>query len=237
MPLPMRKVSRQAAVAAELARRERQSGVPREKHVYLLHPHHTDEGGPQPFAPAEAVENLRAANQDASLYDASLFRRLTERATSGGQPIDLIPDPMERWSRDLSPADFCTFGINEDELMIFSSRAATALWQSLNSSCQTVPIRCSGHELFGFRLSAAQDVLDTQRSDAHWLDPAARTQASHIESYTLFTDRLGDASIFRVTQNFRILVLQRVVDVVRANDFSGFHFRKIWPRPPLETWA
>jgi hypothetical protein len=232
----MPKPNRRAAIAAEIARRERESGVPLDRHVYAFRPHHSDEGGPRYFVPVRCSQNLRESEANESRYDRGLLGRLIERAVSGEEPIELMPDPSDCFVPDAPPADYCAFGVLHDRLMIFSARAAAALRELLEPSCQPVPVTCPGHELVGYQLRAVEDVLDTAKSDGWWDDYKLRQRASDIKSYTFFTERLGRATIFTLPQHGQTLVLQPFVDIVRGREFTGFRFRKVWPRSTVAQW-
>jgi hypothetical protein len=233
----MPKRDRQAAIEAEIARRELASGVPPQLHVYAMRPRYSDEGGPRTFVPVRCVENLREAEIDERRYDRDLMGRLIERAVNGDEPIELMPDRSDCFVQDAPAADYCEFGGLNDRLMIFSEPAATALRELLEPSCQRVPVTCPDHELAGYKLDAVEDVLDAMHSDGWWDDYKVRRRASDIKSYTFFTDRLGSAAIFTLPQHWQTLVLQPFVDVVRAQEFNGFRFRKVWPRSTVAGWG
>jgi hypothetical protein len=232
----MPKRDRRAAIEAEIARRELASGVPPHLHVYAFREHYSDEGGPRTFVPVRCVENLRKSEVDETRYDRGLMGRLIERAVNGEGPIELMPDPSDCFVPGAPPADYCEFGGLQHRLMIFSDRAATALRELLEPSCQPVPVTCPGHEWVGYKLAAVEDVLDAMRSDGWWDDYTLRRRASDIKSYTFFTHRLGRAAIFTLPQHWQTLVLQPFVDVVRGREFNGFRFRKVWPRSTVARW-
>lgn len=232
----MVKQDRRAAIAAEIARRELASGVPRDRHVYALRPHYSDEGGPRYFVPVRCLENLRETRINESRYDRGLMGRLIERAVNGLEPIEVMPAPSDCFVPNAAPADYCEWGGIHDRLMIFSARAATALRELLEPSCKAVPVACTGHELVGYQLRAVEDVLDGAKSNGWRDDDKLRRRLSDLASYTFVTERLGRSAIFTLPKDWQTLVLQPFVDVVQGGGFRGFKFRKVWPQSTVAPW-
>ena len=233
----MGKRDRKALIAAEVARRERESGVPPGRFVYAMRPLYAEEGGPRSFVPALCAEHLREVRSKRALYDGDLWRRVLEWAIESGEAIELILDDAEGFVAGATPADYCEWGLLDDRLMIFSARTAGALGDMLEPCCQRVPVFCHGQEVVGYRLRAVEDVLDAAYSEGWWDDYKLRRRASDIKSYSFVTERLGRSAIFSVPEHWQTLVLQRFVDVVRGGGFNGFKFRKVWPRTTLELWV
>ena len=224
----MSKADRKAAIQAEIARRERESGVPPNLHVYTMRPQQADERGPRGFSPVEVVWRLR----DRKLVE-EMECRLLDAALREGKPIELVFDDAKYYVRGAPPADYCEipfgrYSFNHN-LLIFSRRAADALRELLEPCCRRVPVSCKTHDLIAYQFQAVEDVLDAAKTDAWWNDYRTREYTTSINRYSFFTDKLGKAALFTVPQNSQLLALQAVVDVVRQHGLNGFVFRKVWP--------
>jgi hypothetical protein len=227
----MSSAQRKAAIAAELARRDKASGVPPERWVYELHQHYGERGGPRTFFPA-CFQGL----DEESEASGNWWRDLMSAAIERGEPIPFLPEP----SNDLPDApfaDYCTWGIGPGEkLMIFSASAAEALSALISPCCQCVPLVCPSHPLVGYRLSAIEDVLDAANTEGSWDHQKRRRNISSVDRYAFITERLGSSVIFRIPQHWQTFVLQPVVDVTVRRGLNGMRFRRVWPWPAMETW-
>lgn len=232
------KSDRRAAIAAEIARRECESGVPAHLHVYALDRHHGDEGGPRIFIPIQwlkAAEDDDGADapSDGSEYWPTILRKHLEQ----GEPLQFVLDPSRAYKRKGPPADYGLLYSGNDHLMIFSARAAEALDGLLSPCGRRVALQCPTHPLVGYRLEAVDDVLDVAKTRASWWGHSQRAQASSIYTYALRSEQLGRHAIFTVPQYWTPLVLQPFVDIVRSQGLTGFTFKKVWPAVGMAQWA
>src|SRR5690242_4368626 len=95
---------RKTAIAAELARREKASGVPPEWWVYELHRHYGERGGPRTFFPARFQDF-----DEETKASGGWWRDLMLAAIERGEPIQFLPEPSNDLP-DAAFADYCTWG-------------------------------------------------------------------------------------------------------------------------------
>jgi hypothetical protein len=227
----MPKRGRQQAIQAELARRAAATGVPPHLQVYTVRPQYGDEGGPRRFLPASFVERSHTSDAGSAQFDLDVVRRLVDRALSTNEPVELSPSTDRSYAPDAPYADYCEVSATGCTLIVLSSAADEVLHQLLAPCGRFVPVRCAGHPLVGFELTAVEDVLDVAKSEGSWFPPKTRERASRISRHAFHTAKLGAASMFRIPQHWQQYVLGSVVEAVEKARLTGFRFEQVWPHP------
>ena len=127
-------------------------------------------------------------------------------------------------------ADICEWGNGPDHLLILSERANSALAPFLRETCEVVPVHCATAAIFGYGLKSVEDVLDVDKSEGDWRTYGGQKSCMNFSKYSIHTEKLGRAPMFRTPQNaYGMLVLQPVVDAVQQHALTGFRYIRVWP--------
>jgi hypothetical protein len=259
----MSKASRKAAIEAEMARRDRASGVPVEKQVYVLTPDWKDRGGPRPFVP-RVVAEWRAAQNGAGVDDAEaqgpggldfggtfgevLNLRAMDDDGDGAAaaaprgpslPLDVVAAALAA-GRPVELAPDPGDGDVADRPLADYSLVDGLTVLSARADAALRPMlgpccRPVAVACAGHALAGYLVGTVEDVLDAAKCDADWKGFASDIRRFAFFTERLGARAVFRVPQYWKTLVLQPFVDVVRERGLCGFTFRRVWPHSTVKV--
>jgi len=112
-------------------------------------------------------------------------------------------------------------------VQLFSPRALEVLGPLLEGNGEILPLDCDYGEYYLFNLTRVIDALDVERSDVFRLSPG---RIGHVIRYEFFPERIGDATIFTIPQQFgRFYVTNRFTEAVEDAGLVGFLFDLLWP--------
>jgi hypothetical protein len=113
-------------------------------------------------------------------------------------------------------------------VMVMSARAIDALGPLLEPHGELLPLQCEDGELWAFNVLTILDVMDTERSVAHWHEPGKRLSALRE---LVLAEPLPDAPppIFKLEQwrPGRPLVTGEFLDAARTQRLTGLDPRAL----------